>query len=136
LIEENSSISQGSSQESSQEPSPESSVPGASEDLLLLAADAIRKSIEQSLRQLNARRVRSEMKLRWSRSLVQQVEGLVKVAEALDKLGSKSSASLDLSSYLSAVQEKVPKQFESRRLKKIFCRYHASGLTYATLRRL
>ena len=116
--------------------SQESSEPDASEDLLLLAADAIHKSIEQALRQLNARRVRSEMKLRWSRSLIQQVEGLIKVADALDKLGSKSSANLDLSSYLSAVQEKVPKQFESRRLKKILRKYSTSGLTHVTRRRI
>jgi hypothetical protein len=30
------------------------------------------------------------MKLRWSRSLVRQVEALVKVVEALDKIGGKS----------------------------------------------
>lgn len=114
----------------------EATQPSVSEDLLLLAVDAIRKSIEQTVRQLRARRVRSEMKLRWSRSLIQQVEGLIKVAEALEKLGSKSSADLDLSSYLSVVQEKVPREFESRTLSRIFRRYQIRGLEHATRRRI
>lgn len=122
--------------ENSESPSAGSSEPVVSEDLLLLAADAIRKSIEQILRQLRARRVRSEMKLRWSRSLIQQIEGLIKVAEALDRLGSKSSADLDLSSYLSVVQAKVPKEFESRRLNRVFHRYHTRGLEHASRRRI
>jgi len=46
---------------------------------LLLAAENLKKSIEFTVRQLNARKVRGEMKLRWSRSLVRQVEALVKV---------------------------------------------------------
>ena len=81
-----------------------------------MAADNLRKSIEHSVRQLGARKVRGEMKLRWSRSLTRQVEALVKVAEALNKIGGKSAADLDLSSYLSGLETRVPERFVSRRL--------------------
>jgi hypothetical protein len=38
--------------------------------LLLLAAENLKKNTEFTVGQLNARKVRGEMKLRWSRSLV------------------------------------------------------------------
>jgi hypothetical protein len=88
----------------------------SSEALLLMAAENLRRSIEHSVGQLGARKVRGEMKLRWSRSLTRQVEALVKVAEALSKIGGKSAADLDLASYLSGLEARVPERFVSRRL--------------------
>lgn len=88
----------------------------SSEKLLLMAAEMLRKSIEHSVSQLEAKKVRGEMKLRWSRSLTRQVEALVKVAEALNKIGGESAADLDLSSYLSGLEARVPEKLFSRRL--------------------
>ncbi|HKZ93517.1 MAG TPA: hypothetical protein VJ249_02900 [Candidatus Bathyarchaeia archaeon] len=87
-----------------------------SEELLLMAAENLKRSIELTVRQLQAKKVRGEMKLRWSRSLTRQVQALVVVAEALNKIGSKSAVDLDLASYLSAVESRVPKTYASRRL--------------------
>lgn len=87
----------------------------SSEALLLLAAENLKKSIEFAVGQLKAKKVRGEMKLRWSRSLVRQVEALVKVVEALNKIGSKSGADLDFASYLSALEKKIPRRFINKR---------------------
>ena len=61
--------------------------PGGSKGFLLMAAENLRRSIEFSVGQLRAKKVRGEVKLRWSRSLARQVEALVKVAEALNRIG-------------------------------------------------
>jgi len=84
---------------------------GEGEDLLRLAAEALMRSIEFALGQLNARKVNGEMKLRWSRSLVRQVEALINVVEAMGRVGVKSELELDLASYLSYVEGKVPRRF-------------------------
>jgi len=91
----------------------------SSEELLLMAADNLKRSIEHAVRQLEAKKVRGEMKLRWSRSLTRQVEALVKVAEALSKIGSKSAVDLDLPSYLSGIETRVPRTYASRRLAQV-----------------
>jgi len=90
-----------------------------SEELLLMAAENLKKSIEHAVRQLGARKVRGEMKLRWSRSLTRQVEALVKVAEALDKIGSRSAADMDLASYLSVIEARVPRRFVTKKFVRI-----------------
>ena len=109
---------------------------GSSEELLLMAAENLKKSIEHAVRQLEARKVRGEMKLRWSRSLTRQVEALVKVAEALNKIGSKSAVDWDLASYLSGLGARVPKKFVSRRLAYAVRRSELSVLRYDRRRRL
>ncbi len=96
--------------------------PLGSEELLLMASDALKKNIEHALRQLKARKVRGEMKLRWSRALVRDAEALVKVAEALSKMGAKSAADMDISSYLSSVQTRVPEPYATPRLARIVAR--------------
>jgi len=101
-----------------------------SEELLLLAAENLKKSIEYAVRQMNARKVRGEAKLRWSRTLTKQVEALVKVAEALNKLETKSGEGLDLSSYLSVVQEKLPREYTTRKFVRIVDKARAGGLRY------
>lgn len=88
--------------------------PGGSEGFLLMAAENLRRSIEFSVGQLRAKKVRGEVKLRWSRSLARQVEALVKVAEALNRIGGKSAGDMDLASYLSQLESKVPKRFVKR----------------------
>lgn len=90
----------------------------SAEGLLLLAAENLKKSIDFSARQLNARKVRGEMKLRWSRALTRQVEALVKIAEALSRIEGRSSADLDLATFLSTLESKVPKRYVSRRLAR------------------
>jgi len=90
-----------------------------SEELLLMAAENLKKSIGHAVRQLESRKVRGEMKLRWSRSLTRQVEALVKIAEALNKIGSKSEVDVDLASYLSALEMKVPRRFVTKRFARM-----------------
>ena len=101
-----------------------------SEELLLLAADNLKMSIDYAVRQMNARKVRGEVKLRWSRTLTKQVEALVKVAEALSKLKGKSGSDLDIASFLSGVQEMVPREYTTRKFVRIVDRARASGLRY------
>ena len=89
--------------------------PGGSEGFLLMAAENLRRSIEFSVGQLRAKKVRGEVKLRWSRSLARQVEALVKVAEALNRIGGKSAGDdMDLASFLYQLDSKVPKRFVKR----------------------
>jgi hypothetical protein len=95
--------------------------------LLLLAAENLKRSIEFTVGQLNARKVRGEMKLRWSRSLVRQVEALVKVVEALNKVGGKPKVELDLASYLAMVESKVPKRFVGKEFAGVVRRVQASA---------
>ena len=104
------------------------------EELLKLAADSLKKSIDFAVRQMNARKVRGEAKLRWSRTLTKQVEALVKVAEAQEKLKGKSGADLDLSSYLSVVKEKLPREYTTRKFVKIVDKARAGGLRYERIR--
>jgi hypothetical protein len=101
-----------------------------SEWLLLMAARNLKRSIEYSVRQLDSRRVRAETKLRWSRSLTRQVEALIKVAEALNKIGSKSAADLDLSSYLSVLESKIPRRVELKNLCRIVAKHRGSVMKY------
>ena len=105
-----------------------------SEELLLMAAENLKKSIEHAVRQLEAKKVRGEMKLRWSRSLTRQVEALVKVAEALNKIGSKSVVEMDLASYLSGLQARVPERFVTRKFSRIVRRTQVSWSGYALQR--
>jgi hypothetical protein len=88
---------------------------------LLLAAENLKRSIEFTVGQLNARKVRGEMKLRWSRSLVRQVEALVKVVEALNKVGGKAETELDLA----MIESKVPKRFVGKEFAGIVRRVQA-----------
>jgi hypothetical protein len=92
---------------------------------LLLAAENLKKNTEFTVGQLNARKVRGEMKLRWSRSLVRHVEALVKVVEALNKVGGKPGVELDLASYLAGLEGKIPKRFVSKELAGIVGRVQA-----------
>lgn len=99
---------------------------GGSEELLLMAAENLKRSIEFAVGQLRAKKVSGEVKLRWSRSLARQVEALVKVAEALDKIGSNSGAEMDLASYLSGVEKRVPKALVTRKFEKVVGKTRAS----------
>jgi len=98
----------------------------SAEGLLLMAAENLKRSIELAVRQLNAKKVRGEMKLKWSRSLTRQVEALVKVAEALNRIGSKSAVELDLANYLSVLESRVPRRFVTRRFERIAGKMRAS----------
>jgi len=97
-----------------------------SEELLLMAAENLKRSIEYAVRKLDARKVRGEVKLRWSRSLTRQVEALVKVAEALNKIGSKSAADMDMATYLSGLESKVPTRFVTKKFVRIVRKMRAN----------
>ena len=90
----------------------------SAEGLLLSAAGHLRLSIELAVRQLNARKVRGEMKLRWSKVLTGQVEALIKIAEALSRIEGGSGVGMDLASFLSDVERRVPRRYVSRRLAR------------------
>jgi len=106
----------------------------SSEKLLLMSAENLKKSIEYAVRQLTAKKVRCEVKLRWSRSLTRQVEALVKVAEALNKIGSKSATDMDLASYLSGLETKIPRRFVTKKFSGIVRRSRVSWSRYANQR--
>jgi len=108
----------------------------SSEKLLLMSAENLKKSIEYAVRQMSATKVRGEMKLRWSRSLTRQVEALVKVAEALNKIGSKSAADMDLASYLSGLETKVPRRFVTKKFTRIVRRSRVVSWSSHAHRRL
>lgn len=105
-----------------------------SERLLLLAADILKRSIAFSVGQLDARKVRGEMKLRWSRSLTRQVGALVEVAEALNRIRGGSVENVDLASYLSDLEQRVPSGFANRKLSRIARRYRMNGVRHARRR--
>jgi hypothetical protein len=107
-----------------------------SDELLSLAAENLKKSIEYAVSQLGAKKVRGEMKLRWSRSLTKQVEALVKVAEALNETSSKSAVDVDFASYLSGVQTRVPRRYVSKRLDRIVRRTQSGGSSGYVSRRV
>jgi len=99
-------------------------------DLLLAAADSIKKSMDYAVSQLNARKVRGEVKLRWSRSLTKQAEALVKIAESLENLQAGSKAEIDLASFLSEVERKVPRECITRRFSSTVRKVRLSGSRY------
>ena len=104
----------------------------SSEKLLLMSAENLKKSIDYAVKQLGVDKVSGEMKLRWSRSLTRQVEALVKVAEALHKIGSKSAADMDLASYLSILETKIPRRFVTKKFTRIVRRSRVSWSSHAS----
>jgi len=80
----------------------------SSDGLLLMATENLKKGIEYAVNQIRSKKVRPDTKLRWMRSLTRQVEALVKVAEALNNIESKSASDIDLATYLSSLEKKIP----------------------------
>ena len=87
--------------------------------LLLTASEALKRSIEHAVGQLNARKVKGDLKLKWSRSMIKQVEALIKVAEALEKLEDKEAPKLDLARILSDIRTKTPKRYIRKPLRSL-----------------
>ena len=56
-----------------------------------------------------------------------QVEALVKVAEVLNKIGSKSAADMDLASYLSVLETRVPRRFVTKKFLELLGRCEPAG---------
>ena len=108
----------------------------SSDELLSLAAENLKKSIEYAVSQLGAKKVRGEMKLCWSRSLTKQVEALVKVAEALNETGSKSAVDVDFASYLSGLQTRVPRRYVTKGFSRIVRRTQSGGSSGYVSRRV
>ena len=80
----------------------------ASDGSLLLAAENLKKGMTFTMNQLNSRKVPSEKKLRWLKALTRQAEAIVDVVEALNKIGSKSASDIDLATFLSSIEERLP----------------------------
>ena len=106
----------------------------ASVHLLLMVAESLKRNIEFAVRQLNSKKVKSEMKLKWSRIVVRHVEALIKVVEALNKLRGKTGAKaeLDLASYLAGLESQIPKRFVSREFARIVKRMQRRASRHRT----
>lgn len=74
--------------------------------------------MEYAVQQICSRKVDPEIKLRWMRSLARQAEALVKVAEALKNIESKSANDLDLSTYLSSLETRIPVETRSAAMRR------------------
>jgi len=84
-----------------------------SDEPLLIAVDNLKTGMMFTMSQLNSRRVLPEKKLRWLKALTRQVEALVNVVEALHNIGSKSASDVDLATFLSSLERKLPKESQS-----------------------
>jgi len=85
----------------------------------LTATANLKKGIEYAVHQIRSKRVNPETKLRWMRNLTRQVEALVKVTEALNKIDSKSAADTDLASYLSGLETKIPRKLATKKFVRL-----------------
>lgn len=90
----------------------------SSDELLLSATANLKKGIEYAIHQIRSKRVDPNIKLRWMRSLTRQVEALVKIAEALNNVESKSTDDLDLSTYLSSLETRIPTKTRSTAMRR------------------
>jgi len=103
----------------------------SSDELLLTATANLKKGIEYAVHQIRSKRVNPETKLRWMCNLTRQVEALVKVTEALNKIGSKSAVDIDLASYLSGLETRVPRKFATKKFVRIVEKTSLSGSRHA-----
>lgn len=90
-----------------------------SEMMLLKTAEALQKSMEYMLSQLNSRKIRSEMKLKYARSMPRQVEAMVKVILAMRSINSKSADAVDFAVYLSKLESAMPSNLAPAKIAKI-----------------
>jgi len=95
----------------------------ASDEPLLIAVDNLKKGMMYTMNQLNSRRVLPERKLRWLKALTRQAEALVDVVEALNKLDSKSAADVDLATFLSSLETRIPAK-EARMMRRASLDFH------------
>jgi len=94
-----------------------------SEETLRMTADNLKKGITLTVNQINSRRVPPEKKLRWLKALARQAEALVDVVQALNKIGSKSTAEIDLATFLSSVEKRLPTK-EARTMRRDKMDFH------------
>lgn len=94
-----------------------------SDEPLLMAAENLKEGMMFTMSQLNSRRVLPEKKLRWLKALTRQAEALVDVVEALNKIDSKSASDVDLASFLSSLETKIPAR-EARTLRRASLDFH------------
>jgi len=87
-----------------------------------------------TLSQINSRRVPPEKKLRWLKALARQAEALVDVVQALNKIGSKSTKEIDLATFLSSVEKKLPKK-EARTMRHATMGFHRIVLRATRMQR-
>jgi hypothetical protein len=94
-----------------------------SEETLRMTADNLKKGIMLTVSQINSRRVPPEKKLRWLKALARQAEALVDVVQALNKIGSKTTNEIDLATFLSSVEKKLPTK-EARTMRLATMDFH------------
>jgi len=100
-----------------------------------MATENLKKGIEYAVHQIRSKRVDPDTKLRWMRSLTRQVEALVKVAEALNNIEGKSASEIDLATYLSSVETRVPAETRSIALRRATVDFHRVVLRAARMQR-
>lgn len=106
-----------------------------SEETLRMTADNLKKGITLTVSQINSRRVPPEKKLRWLKALARQAEALVDVVQALNKIGSKSTAEIDLATFLSSVEKKLPIK-EARTMRRATMDFHQVVLRATGIQRV
>jgi len=94
-----------------------------SEETLHMTADNLKKGIMFTESQINSRRVPPEKKLRWLKALARQAEALVDVVQALNKIGTKPTAEIDLATFLSSMEKKLPTK-EARIMRRDAMDFH------------
>lgn len=88
-----------------------------------MTADNLKKGITLTVNQINSRRVPPEKKLRWLKALARQAEALVDVVQALNKIGNKSTEEIDLATFLSSVEKRLPTK-EARIMRRDAMDFH------------
>jgi hypothetical protein len=94
-----------------------------SEETLRMTVDNLKKGITLTVSQINSRRVPPEKKLRWLKALARQAEALVDVVQALNKIGTKSTTEIDLATFLSSVEKRLPTK-EARIMRRDTMDFH------------
>jgi len=106
-----------------------------SEETLRMTAENLKKGIMLTVSQINSRRVPPEKKLRWLKALARQAEALVDVVQALNKIGSKSTKEIDLATFLSSIEKKLPTK-EARTMRLATRDFHRVVLRATAMQRV
>ena len=106
-----------------------------SEETLRMTVDNLKKGITLTVNQINSRRVPPEKKLRWLKALARQAEALVDVVQALNKIGNRSTAEIDLATFLSSVEKKLPTK-EARIMRRDTMDFHRVVLRARAMQRV
>jgi len=106
-----------------------------SRELLLEAAENLRRAMELALGKLEARKVRNADKVRFMRVLTREVEAAVGVAEALKDIEVKGREKDDFAFYLSRLEARVPQMYVTKKFSKILRKFEVDSVVRRASRR-